>query len=81
MLGDLNGWVGDRVRVGITCVFGVSGENGYGRRVVDFCSEGGQDEVEAKNMIDLVLVNKNMMHYVQNVRAGRGIGRVLSYHL
>ena len=26
VLGDLNGWVGDRVRVGITCTFRVPGE-------------------------------------------------------
>ena len=41
MLGDLNGWVGDRVRAGITGVFGVPKENDNGRRGVDFCHEGG----------------------------------------
>ena len=36
LLGDLNGWVGDRVRVGITGTFGVPGENDNGRRVIGF---------------------------------------------
>ena len=31
----------------------------------------GQDEVEAKSMIDLVLVKKDMLHYVQDMRAVR----------
>ena len=38
---DLNGWVEDRVRVGITDGFGVSGENSNGRRVINFCAENG----------------------------------------
>ena len=33
-LEDLNGWIGDRVRAGITGAFGVPGENDNGRRVV-----------------------------------------------
>ena len=33
LLGDLNGWVRDRMRLSITSVFGVTGENGNGRRV------------------------------------------------
>ena len=33
-----------------------------------------QDEVEVKSMIDLVLVKKDMLHYVQDVTAVRGIG-------
>ena len=41
VLGDLNGWVGDRVRVGITGGFQGSGENDNVRRVVEFCSESG----------------------------------------
>ena len=31
-------------------------------------------------MIDLVLVKKDMLHYVQDVRAVRGMGRGLSDH-
>ena len=31
----------------------------------------GQDIVEAKSMIDLVLVERDMLHFVQNVRAVR----------
>ena len=40
----------------------------------------GQDGVEVKSMIDLMLVNKDMLRYVQVVRAVRGIGRCLSDH-
>ena len=38
-MGDLNGWIGDRA--GITGAFGVSGENGNSRRVVEFCDARG----------------------------------------
>ena len=41
MLGDLNRWIGDRVRAGITGAFGVPGENDNGRKVVELCAEGG----------------------------------------
>ena len=41
ILGYLNGWVGDRVRTGITGAFGVPGENKNGRRMVEFCAERG----------------------------------------
>ena len=34
ILGDLNGWIGDRMRASITGSFGVPGENNNGRRVV-----------------------------------------------
>ena len=40
-LGDLNGWIGDRTRAGITGAFGVPGENDNGKRVVEFCAERG----------------------------------------
>ena len=40
-LGDLNGWIGDRTRAGITSAFGVPGENDNGRRVVEFCAKKG----------------------------------------
>ena len=33
ILGDLNGWTGDRTRAGITGAFEVPGENDNGRRV------------------------------------------------
>ena len=39
VMGDLNGWVGDWVTMGITSAFEVPGENDNGRRVVDFCAE------------------------------------------
>ena len=33
-----------------------------------------EDGVEVKSMIDLVLVKKDMLHYVEDVRAVRGMG-------
>ena len=36
MLGDLNGWIGDRVRASITGAFGVPGEYENERIVVEF---------------------------------------------
>ena len=41
ILGDLNGWTGDRTRASITGVFGVPEENDNGRRVVEFRAERG----------------------------------------
>ena len=41
ILGDLNGWIGDRTRDGITGAFGVPGENDNGIRVVELCAERG----------------------------------------
>ena len=39
-----------------------------------------QDGVEVKSMINLVLAKKDMLHYVQDVRAVRGIGQGISDH-
>ena len=39
ILGDLNGWTGDRTRTGITSCFVVSGEHDNDRRVVEICAE------------------------------------------
>ena len=48
--------------------FGVPGENdSYDRRAVEFCAEKG-------------LVKKDMLRYMQDVRALRGMGRGLSEH-
>ena len=41
ILGDLNGWIGDRTRAGITGTFGVPRENDNGIRVVEFCADRG----------------------------------------
>ena len=41
IVGDLNGWIGNRTTAGITGTFGVPGENDDGRRVVKFCEERG----------------------------------------
>ena len=38
----------------------------------------GQDGVEVKSMIDLVLVKKDMLCFVQDVRAVRGTEREIS---
>ena len=40
----------------------------------------GKDRVEVTSMIDLVLLKKDMLHYVQDLRAITGIGRGLSDH-
>ena len=40
----------------------------------------GQDGVEIKSMIDLVLVKRGMLRYVQDLRAVRGMGRDLPDH-
>ena len=40
----------------------------------------GQGGVETKSMIDLVLVKRDMLCYVQDVRPVRGMGQVLSDH-
>ena len=41
ILGDINGWIRDRTRAGITTAFGVPAENDNGRRMVEFCAERG----------------------------------------
>ena len=41
VIGNLNGWVGDRVRDGITDGFGVPGENCNRRRGINFYDERG----------------------------------------
>ena len=40
----------------------------------------GQDGVEVKSMKDLVLVKKDMLRFVQNMRAVRGMGWDISDH-
>ena len=40
----------------------------------------GQDGVEVMRMIDLVLMKKVMLHYVQDMRVVGGMGRGLSDH-
>ena len=35
-----------------------------------------QDEVQVKSMMDLVLVKKDMLRYVQDVRAVKGEGEI-----
>ena len=39
LAGNLNGWIGDKVRTDITDPFRVPGDNENGRRVVEFCVE------------------------------------------
>ena len=40
----------------------------------------GQDGVEVKTMIDLLLGKKDMLCYLQNMRVVRAMGRVISNH-
>ena len=37
MLGDLNGWVINMLKAGISTGFGIVVENDNGKRVIDFC--------------------------------------------
>ena len=46
----------------------------------DCRSTPGWLEPKMERMIDLVMVKKTMLHYVQDVRAVRGMGRGLSNH-
>ena len=41
ILEDMSGFVGGKVRLGITGGFGILEENDNGMRVIDFCSERG----------------------------------------
>lgn len=41
VLGDLNGWIGDKQRDGLTGAFRVVGENEDGREVTDFSGDWG----------------------------------------
>ena len=40
----------------------------------------GQAGVEVKSMIDLMLVEKDMLHFMQDMRSVRGMGRGISDH-
>ena len=40
----------------------------------------GQDGVEVKSMIDLMLVKKDMLHFVKDVRAVKRMRQGISYH-
>jgi hypothetical protein len=102
VLGDLNGWIGDRKRDGITGGYGVEWENENGMRVIDFCVDKGmcvcntffdhksvhkytrvgkdRDGAEVKSMIDVVLVKKEMLKYVMDVKSVRGLGMGISDH-
>ena len=40
----------------------------------------GQDGLEVNSMIDLVLMKRGMLHYVQDMRVVRGMGQGLSDH-
>ena len=40
----------------------------------------GRDDVKIKSMIDLVLVKRDMLQYMQFVRSVRGMGGDLSHH-
>ena len=39
----------------------------------------GQDRVEVMSLIDVVLVKKDLLHYVQNMRVVRGMGHEVSH--
>ena len=64
---DLNEWIGDRVRTGITGAFGVPGENANGRRVVEFCGERGLC------VSNTYLEHKNLHKYTRVARGQDGV--------
>ena len=41
VMGNMNGWIGDRVRAGITDAFAFPGDTYNRRRAVEFCDERG----------------------------------------
>ena len=81
--------IGGRLRAGINGSFGVPGENekweksthtSNTRICISTQGPRGQDEVEVKSMIYLVLVRKDMLCFVQDVRTVRGLGQGISDH-
>ena len=63
---DLNEWVGDRLRVGLTGEFGVPGKNDNGRRAIDFCAKRGLC------LVNTYIDHKSLHKYT---RVARGQGR------
>ena len=64
MLEDLNGWLGDRLRVGITGEFGVPGENDNGRKAIDLCIENGLSVI-----YNTYFKLKNLLKYTKVTRS------------
>ena len=54
--------------------------NTYLSSIICISTQRVQDGVELKNKIDLVLGKKDMLRYVQDIRAVRRIGQGLSDH-
>ena len=92
ILVDLNGWIGESPRDCITgvlklkerMIMGLCAERGlcvgntyFKHRSIHRYTRG-QDRVKIKSMIDLVLVKRDMLRYVQDVRVVRGMERDLS---
>ena len=85
--------VEESLRMGIAGVFGVSGEHGTQRKVIDFGAGSvlcvgntyfnhnslhkyvrvarGQERMGVMSTIDLVLIKRDIVHYVQDVRIDR----------
>ena len=83
--GVLNEWIGNRVRASIIAGFGIPGENDNRMRVVELYAErrlcvGSTyfGHKELKSMVYLVVVKTNMLHYVQYMKAVRGMGPLRS---
>lgn len=86
VLSDLNVWIGDRKRNGITGSFGVVRKIGNGRKVIGFCKKRGirvkyilehktihkHMKVILKEIIDYVLAKMGILYYVLNVKSVRG---------
>ena len=77
-------WIGDRIRAGITGLFGVPRENDNGRRVLTSCEERGlcvgntYFKHSSLHKYTRVArgqeVKKDILQYVLYVRARRGMG-------
>ena len=64
VLGDLNGLVGDRLRVGIISGLGVPRENDNGWRVIDFCIKRG---------VNTYFEHRNLHKYTRVVKGQDGV--------
>ena len=62
----------------ITSMFEIQGENDNQRRVTNFCAERGlcvgNKYFDHKSLHKYTRVTKDILCYVQDVRAGRGMG-------
>ena len=68
VLGDLSGWIGNRVRVGITGSVEVPRENGNERKMVEFCTN------RRVCVGNIYFKHKSLHNYTKVARGQDGIG-------